>query len=227
MTRPAWSTLVFGLAAAALPLLPGAAPAEPLSDVPRDHPAVRDVVYLWRAGVIRGTDHRGRFEGERALTEDEAVCLAARLTAAVNVDTVRRTGETIDAFLDRWYAAHKDTVESPYRPGHWATREWTYLRAVRPADIEVLDGWPSPLPSRYDAAVSAARILRRAREASEGDLMTGIESELDAIGADQNETEALDWLPSADDDHAGEGEPMGPGGPPPGMPGPVPPSPRS
>ncbi len=199
--------LVFSLAAAALPLLPGAAPAYPLSDVPHDHPAAPDVGLLWREGIIRGTTRDARcFEGDRRLTEPEAVCLAARLSAAVNVQLVRRCGDTIDAYLDRWYAGRGSLPGCPYRRGHWAEREWVYLRAVRAPGVAVLDGWPSPLPTRYEAAISAARVLRQAREAAESPLVERVESDLQAAGGDDNETADINWIPECDgheEDHAG------------------------
>jgi len=209
---------LLSLSCLALALLPGAAPAAPMCDVPADHPAASDVRMLWELGVVRGTGG-GRFRGNRQIRQAEAVCLAARLTLAINEELVRRSGESVDATLSRWAANRGHSPDNPYPAGHWAAREWEYLRAVRPEGVDVLDGWPDPLPTRYEAAMGAARILRRARDAAHTPGMAAIESELDEVGAESNETEPLDWLPSGVDDHGPEGGdpgdpvfPMGPGG---------------
>lgn len=207
----------------AVAFLPGAAPAAPMRDVPADHPAASDVRMLWELGVLRGTG-AGRFRGDRQIRHAEAVCLAARLSIAVNEELVRRSGDSIDTVLKRWAARREHSPANPYPEGHWASRAWEYLRDVRPVEVDVLEGWPDPLPTRYEAAVSAARVLRRAREAAERHQLEAIESELREVGAESNPTESLDWVPEGSHDHREEGGPPGTLEPP-GPGGPIPPSP--
>ncbi len=194
-----------------LPLLPGELAADPLPDVPRDHPAATAVARLWRAGIVRGGPH-GLFEGDRRLTEEEAVCLSARLAAAAVAQTVRTEAAGVDALIRRWdeYAEGHD-LGCPYPSAHWAAREWTYLRQVRPVDVDVLDGWPDPLPTRYEAAVAAARILDRLEEAKRSELLRDLDRDMGEIGKTQ-EMMPLDWMPPTDEHdaegHDGMMEPM-------------------
>ncbi len=181
-----------------LPLLPGELAADPLPDVPRDHPAAQAVARLWRAGIIRGDAH-GRFHGERRLTREEAICLAARLSAAANTETVRADIEDVSADLDRWWEHGRGLdLDCPYPPMHWVAREWTYLRQVRPMGTDVLEGWPEPLPTRYDAAVAAAEVLEEIRRVARSGVVSELDQEMSVLGEGM-ETMPLDWMPPTDE----------------------------
>jgi len=172
----------------------GAAPArpEPLRDVPRDHPAAWAVASLWRAGIVRG-DEDGLFRGDRALTREEAVVFAARLYAYVSAGFVMRTGQSIDDYLVRWRNVPAWDELNPYR-GTWAATEWNYLRFAMPDDADVLAGWPDPLPTRYDAALAAARVLVSARRVARSAPVRRLNRDM-GEAAKGNDTQPLDWTP--------------------------------
>jgi len=166
--------------------------AEPLPDVPRDHQAAWAVAALWRAGIVRG-DENGLFRGDERLTRAEAVALAARLGASVSTDFVMRSGKSIDDYLARWRGVPTWDAQNPFR-GTWAGTEWNYLRFATPTEVDVLDGWPKPLPTRYEAAVAAARVLSSARRAARSALVRRLDRDMTEAGK-TNETQPLDWTP--------------------------------
>jgi hypothetical protein len=180
--------------------------AYPLPDVPPSHPAAPSIWLLWRAGVVRG-DADGLFHGSRRLTEDEAIVLSARLAAAVASELVLRDGHSIDAFLGRWAPPPQPDV-SPYASTHWAFHSWVYLWHASPAGTDLLGGWGRPLPTRYEAAMAAATVLREARRSARAKAALILRKQTDDV-APQQDTRPLDWMPGPHEEES-EGVP-GPG----------------
>jgi hypothetical protein len=183
-----------GLLLALIAIPAALAQSGPLPDVPRDHPAAWAVATLWRADVVRGGPD-GLFHGDEPITELEAIVLAARLSAAVNNEYLIRDDWTVDQYLARyWESDYPARGGVPLPAGHWAAMEWNYLAWVTPRELELLDGWPRPLPTRYQAALSAARVLLATRRAvREGIADTYAETMLPDTAI--NDTLPLDQVP--------------------------------
>lgn len=176
---------------APLLLLAVSADAEPLPDVPRDHHAAWAVATLWRIGVIRG-EPDGLFHGDRRITEDEAVAMSARLGAAIQARFILGEGHTIGQVLERW--RHEAVSVEACPVAHWALPEWIYLMRVRPVGTPLLDGWPDPLPTRYEAAVAAATVYKRVKQAYRDPLARQLRQRMNEAAASEDMM-PLDWMP--------------------------------
>mgnify|MGYP000847086761 FL=1 len=187
------------------------AQAEPLPDVPREHPASWAVATLWRADVIRGSND-GLFHGDERISKLEAIALAARLSAALNNVAVIRADWSMDRYLARfWHEEYPARGGVPLPAGHWAALEWSYLARITPAEVELLDAWPEPLPTRYEAAIAAATVLREARKAIRGRLVSDYAGGMLPDSA-VNDTMPMDYVPWSDHG-SGHGPDHGPAAP--------------
>lgn len=173
----------------------------PLPDVPRDHQAAWAVAMLWRADIVRGQSD-GLFHGDEPISELEAITMSARLSAALNNELVIGSGWTVDRYLARfWDETYPARGGVPLPAGHWAAMEWSYLARITPADVQLLHGWPQPLPTRYEAATAAAEVLRTARKAARSRLTSQyVHTMLPDVAT--NDTMPIDYMPWAE--HAAE-----------------------